>query len=103
MEYLEVGDLFVYLYKRPPLPEAEAKEIAYQILDGLSMMHENGFAHRDLKPNVGELLLQKRKNSLKRMSRISLSNHTLQINGGSSSPTLVSPSALKKVMGNRRR
>ncbi|KAJ5186047.1 Tetratricopeptide-like helical [Penicillium cf. griseofulvum] len=51
MEYLEVGDLFVYLYKRPPLPEPEVKEIAYQILDGLSMMHENGFAHRDLKPN----------------------------------------------------
>ncbi|CAP92761.1 Calcium/calmodulin-dependent protein kinase type [Penicillium chrysogenum] len=53
MEYLETGDLFAYLYQKPlpPLPEAEAKEIAYQILDGLCMMHENGFAHRDLKPN----------------------------------------------------
>lgn len=59
MEYLELGDLFMYLYKKgpvPPLPEAEAKEITYQILDGLSMMHENGFAHRDLKPNVGLLI-----------------------------------------------
>ncbi|KAJ5243640.1 hypothetical protein N7489_003736 [Penicillium chrysogenum] len=53
MEYLETGDLFAYLYQKPlpPLPEAEAKEIAYQILDGMCMMHENGFAHRDLKPN----------------------------------------------------
>ncbi|OQE13507.1 hypothetical protein PENFLA_c047G06958 [Penicillium flavigenum] len=53
MEYLEIGDLFAYLYQKPlpPLPEAEAKEIAYQIIDGLCMMHENGFAHRDLKPN----------------------------------------------------
>ncbi|CAG8241173.1 unnamed protein product [Penicillium nalgiovense] len=52
MEYLEIGDLFAYLYQKPlPLSEAEAKEIAYQILDGLSMMHENGFAHRDLKPS----------------------------------------------------
>lgn len=56
MEYLEIGDLFAYLYQKPlPLSEAEAKEIAYQILDGLSMMHENGFAHRDLKPSVGLL------------------------------------------------
>ncbi|KAJ5932227.1 Tetratricopeptide-like helical [Penicillium verrucosum] len=54
MEYLEIGDLFTYLYPKTPtspLPEAEAREIAYQILDGLSMMHQNGFAHRDLKPN----------------------------------------------------
>lgn len=56
MEYHEIGDLFTYLHKKgpvPPLPETEAKEIAYQVLDGLSMMHENGFAHRDLKPHVG--------------------------------------------------
>ncbi|CAG7982470.1 unnamed protein product [Penicillium salamii] len=51
MEYLENGDLFAYLYQRPPLPETETKEVTYQILEGLGMMHENGFAHRDLKPN----------------------------------------------------
>lgn len=52
MEYLELGDLLGYLDQRPPLPEAEAQDIASQILEGLDMMHENGFAHRDLKPNV---------------------------------------------------
>lgn len=56
MEYLENGDLFAYLYQRPPLPETETKEVTYQILEGLGMMHENGFAHRDLKPNVRLLL-----------------------------------------------
>ncbi|KAJ5461269.1 Tetratricopeptide-like helical [Penicillium daleae] len=50
MEYLEIGDLFTYLHQTPPLPETEAKDIAYQILDGLGMMHQNSFAHRDLKP-----------------------------------------------------
>ncbi|KAJ5355481.1 Tetratricopeptide-like helical [Penicillium cataractarum] len=54
MEYLELGDRFTYLYRQPPGPplqETEAKEITYQILDGMNMMHDNGFAHRDLKPN----------------------------------------------------
>ena len=52
MEYLELGDLQHYLNHQPPLPEHEAKEITYQILDGLHFMHDNEFAHRDLKPNV---------------------------------------------------
>ncbi|OKP13338.1 Rho-GTPase-activating protein 5 [Penicillium subrubescens] len=50
MEYLELGDLYQYLHDKPALPELEAKEIAFQILEGLEMMHENDFAHRDLKP-----------------------------------------------------
>ena len=52
MEYLELGDLRIYLDGKPSLPEHEAREITYQILDGLFLMHDNGFAHRDLKPNV---------------------------------------------------
>lgn len=52
MEYLEAGDLATYLHGTPPLSETEAKDVSYQILDGLCMMHENGFAHRDLKPKV---------------------------------------------------
>jgi serine/threonine protein kinase len=52
MEYLEIGDLFTYLYQNPLLPETEAKHITYQILDALTMIHEHESAHRDLKPNV---------------------------------------------------
>ncbi|KAJ5389222.1 Tetratricopeptide-like helical [Penicillium cataractarum] len=51
MEYLEAGNLATYLHGTPPLSETDAKEVSYQILDGLCMMHENGFAHRDLKPH----------------------------------------------------
>ncbi|KAJ5371186.1 uncharacterized protein N7496_007278 [Penicillium cataractarum] len=58
MEYLELGDLYQYLYDKPPLSEVEAKEIAFQILEGLGMMHENDFAHRDLKP--GNILIKAR-------------------------------------------
>jgi serine/threonine protein kinase len=53
MEYLELGDLHTYyLDRESPLPEHEVKEVTYQILYGLYFMHNNGFAHRDLKPSV---------------------------------------------------
>lgn len=61
MEYLETGDLFAYLHRNPRLSEAEPKDLAYQILEGLSMMHANGFAHRDLNPNVGFASIKKRR------------------------------------------
>jgi serine/threonine protein kinase len=50
MEYLPHGDLHKYLSS--PLPETDAQHIVSQILEGLDFMHENGFAHRDLKPAV---------------------------------------------------
>ncbi|KAJ6186651.1 hypothetical protein N7519_007952 [Penicillium mononematosum] len=50
MEYLELGDLHDYLLnKKQPLPEIETRCIMSQILEGLDLMHDNGFAHRDLK------------------------------------------------------
>lgn len=58
-----MGDLSMYLCQKPSLPEAEAKDVTYQILDGLNMMHENGFAHRDLKPNVSLIIIKDRDNS----------------------------------------
>ena len=50
MEYLSHGDLHKYLGS--PLPETEGQLIVSQIVEGLHFMHDNGFAHRDLKPAV---------------------------------------------------
>lgn len=48
MEYLELGDLQNYLAR--PLHESDARDITSQVLEGLQIMHENNFIHRDLKP-----------------------------------------------------
>jgi serine/threonine protein kinase len=52
MEYLPYGDLEGYL--KTPLSHAEARQIAAQLLEGLGFMHNNNFAHRDLKPAVSD-------------------------------------------------
>jgi serine/threonine protein kinase len=52
MEYCRHGDLKHYLSNRPALLTAEAQELTFQVLEGLHHMHENDFAHRDLKPGV---------------------------------------------------
>ena len=55
MEYCELGDLETYLFSVPPLPEIQAQEITFQMLEGVRYMHDNEFAHRDLKPAVRRL------------------------------------------------
>lgn len=52
MEYCPHGDLGTYLKFKKALPENQVQDIAGQILEGLSFMHTEGFAHRDLKPSV---------------------------------------------------
>jgi hypothetical protein len=52
MEYLEHGDLHKHILRTGTCSENDAKAIAYQLLEGLGVMHEMGFAHRDLKPQV---------------------------------------------------
>ncbi|KAI8650992.1 Protein kinase domain-containing protein [Fusarium keratoplasticum] len=49
MEYFPAGDLHSYALKYAPLPENECCEIASQILRGLAAMHQESFAHRDVK------------------------------------------------------
>ena len=57
MEYMGNGDLSTYV--EAGLEESEAKEVADNLLKGLSAMHQEGFTHRDIKPqNI--LVVQKR-------------------------------------------
>jgi serine/threonine protein kinase len=39
-------------HTKSPLSEEEIQEITYQILEGLKIIHAEGFAHHDLKPQV---------------------------------------------------
>jgi hypothetical protein len=55
MEYLAQGDLLSYMHaRRKPLTEEAVKIISFQIIEGLCLMHSEGFAHRDLKPSVSD-------------------------------------------------
>ncbi|KAF7547010.1 hypothetical protein G7Z17_g8020 [Cylindrodendrum hubeiense] len=56
MEYIKHGDLQQYLTK--PFPEPEVQQIALQVAEALQLMHESGFAHRDLKP--GNILVSQK-------------------------------------------
>jgi serine/threonine protein kinase len=57
MEYCRHGDLHLYLEKKRSVPAGEVQQLAYQMLEGLDQMHQNDFAHRDLKPGVRMILL----------------------------------------------
>ncbi|MCJ1266066.1 Ankyrin-2 [Lobaria immixta] len=48
MEYLALGDLSQYIFTA--ISEEETKQIASDLLQGLKIMHAEGFTHRDLKP-----------------------------------------------------
>ena len=50
MEYFEGGDLTKHIGK--PLLQETVQIISKQILEGLKVMHQQGIAHRDLKPAV---------------------------------------------------
>lgn len=52
MDYCSKGDLQMYLSNHGPISEQGTRYIIRQILQGLAMMHSEGFAHRDIKPRV---------------------------------------------------
>lgn len=73
MEYIPLGDLESNLQEleksrhteydtegktKGVLSKEEVKDITTQILEGVKIMHTEGFAHRDLKPQVRSLRTQ---------------------------------------------
>lgn len=52
MEYLPLGDMNKYIQEYGPMPESETKQIAWQLAHALNLMHQEGFTHRDIKPEV---------------------------------------------------
>lgn len=48
MEYFELGDLEDHI--TGSITEGDIKDISTNLLNGLRIMHQEGFAHRDLKP-----------------------------------------------------
>jgi serine/threonine protein kinase len=49
LDYCNSGDLATFLSLQDKLNETEAKEIIYQIVDGMNHLHSLGVLHRDLK------------------------------------------------------
>ena len=56
MEYLPEGDLTKHISTLAPLPQETVKSISEQLLQSLKVMHQEGIAHRDIKPVVSSLL-----------------------------------------------
>lgn len=52
MEYVEHGDLEMYLAGNAAKARAEVREITRQILKGVTVLHNKQICHRDLKPMV---------------------------------------------------
>ncbi|KAH8696945.1 kinase-like domain-containing protein, partial [Phaeosphaeriaceae sp. PMI808] len=56
MEYCHHGDLHHYLISQRIVAAEEVQQLTYQMLEALDQMHQNDFAHRDLKP--GNILIK---------------------------------------------
>jgi hypothetical protein len=72
MEYFPHGTLDIFL--TPALVERDAQTIALQLLEGLRIMHEEQFTHRDLKPQVSgaHLVMNHKADSIEYIRRAAL-------------------------------
>lgn len=51
-EYCQFGDLKQFVKEYGSIAEPHVQAITEQVLQGIIFMHDNNFAHRDLKPAV---------------------------------------------------
>lgn len=58
MEFLPCGDLGKHI--KNALAEEDTRLIAQQLLEGLKTLHNFGFLHRDLKPEVSRPSIKER-------------------------------------------
>jgi len=49
LDYCNAGDLATYMSVHDKIAESEAREIIYQIVNGMNHLHSIGVLHRDLK------------------------------------------------------
>ena len=61
MEYAEGETVSAFLERKGTLKESELKAILYPLLDGLEVVHEADFLHRDIKP--GNIIIRDEDNS----------------------------------------
>ena len=61
MEYAEGETLSAFLERKGTLKESELKAILYPLLDGLEVVHQADFLHRDIKP--GNIIIRDEDNS----------------------------------------
>ena len=78
MEFCPYGDLGDYLLAAPKqsLQGTDVRRIIQQLVTGIRLLHESGFAHRDLKPAVSLYMHEQVARRLQR-SRISSSANVL--------------------------
>jgi 5'-AMP-activated protein kinase, catalytic alpha subunit len=50
LEFLSMGDLFLYLSRTGSFSETIWRYLFHQLIEGLECIHENGIYHRDIKP-----------------------------------------------------
>ncbi len=55
LEYCNGGDLASYVASRGKLLESEARDVIYQVIDGMRHLYDLGVVHRDIK--LANLLL----------------------------------------------
>lgn len=49
LEYMDGGSLRMRLSRRGPMSEGQTAAVTRKVLVGLSYLHSNGIAHRDIK------------------------------------------------------